>query len=96
MHTVTLDEAYYRVRSQELNKELISAQKQIHACLDDKKSERLDELKKLIGIMERTKPINEFDKIMFGQTVKQIAVLSETEIRFELIGEVSFMEKITR
>ena len=92
----TLDEAYYRVRSQELNKELMSAQKQIHACLDDKKSERLDELKKLIGIMERAKPINEFDKIMFGQTVKQIAVLSETEIRFELIGEVSFTEKITR
>ena len=92
----TLDGAYFTMRSRELDKKLMMTQKQLHISLDDKDSERLDELRKLIGILEKPEPITKFDEIMFGQTVKQIIVLSETEIRFELIGDISFTEKIAR
>lgn len=92
----TLDGAYFKERSQELDRKLIIAQKRLHANLDDKDSERLDELRKLIGIFERAEPITEFDEIRFGQIVEKITVLSETEIRFDLIGNISFTERIER
>ena len=40
--------------------------------------------------------ITEFDEIKFGQIVEKITVLSESEIRFELIGGIGFMEQIMR
>ncbi|MCM1276526.1 MAG: recombinase family protein [Lachnospiraceae bacterium] len=92
----TLDSAYFKERTQELDRKLITAQKQLHASLDDKDSERLDELRKLIGIFDRTEPIVEFDEIKFGQIVEKITVLSETEIRFDLIGSIGFTERIER
>ena len=92
----TLDAAYFTVRSQELDKKLITAQKLLHANLDDKENERSAELRKLIGILERTEPITEFDEIKFGQIVEKITVLSETEIRFDLIGGIGFTERIER
>ncbi|MCM1277273.1 MAG: recombinase family protein [Lachnospiraceae bacterium] len=91
-----LDGAYFKERTQELDRKLITAQKQLHANLDDKDSERLDELRKLIGIFDRAEPITEFDEIKFGQIVEKITVLSETEIRFDLIGEIGFTERIER
>ncbi len=92
----TLDEAYFKERNQELDRKLITAQKQLHAKFDDEDSERLDELQKLIGIFERAEPIDEFDEIKFGQIVEKITVLSETEIRFDLIGNIGFTERIER
>ncbi len=92
----TLDGAYFKERTQELNRKLITGQKQLNASLNDKDSERLDELRKLIGIFERTEPITEFDEIKFGQIVEKITVLSETEIRFDLIGGIGFTERIVR
>ena len=72
------------------------AQKKLNASLDDEDKERLDNIKKLIGIFEKTEPISEFNEILFKHTVKQITVLSETEIRFDLIGEIGFTERIVR
>ena len=92
----TLDGAYFKERTQELDRKLLIAQKQLHANLDDKDSERLDELRKLIGIFERAKPIDKFDEIKFGQIVEKITVLSEQEIRFDLIGKIGFTERIER
>lgn len=92
----TLDGAYFTVRTQELDRKLLTAQKQLHANLDDKDGERLDELRKLIGIFERTEQIDEFDEIKFGLIVEKITVLSESEIRFDLIGGIGFTERIVR
>ena len=92
----TLDGAYFTVRTQELDRKLLTAQKQLHANLDDKDGERLDELRKLIGIFERAEQIDEFDEIKFGQIVEKITVLSESEIRFDLIGGIGFTERIVR
>ena len=92
----TLDEGYFIMRSRELDKKLEMTQKQLHISLEDKDSERLDNLKKLIGILEKSEPITEFDEIKFGQTVDKITVLSETEIRFDLIGGIGFTERIVR
>lgn len=92
----TLDRAYFKGRTQELDRKLITAQKQLRATLDDECSERLDELRKLIGIFERAEPITEFDEIKFGQIVEKITVLSETEIWFDLIGGIGFTERIAR
>lgn len=92
----TLDEAYFKARSQELDRKLLTAQKQLHACLDDKDSERLDNLRKLIKILERAETVTKFDEIIFGQIVDKITVLSETEIRYDLIGGIGFTERIER
>ena len=86
----TLDDAYFKSRSQELDRKLMTAQKQLRASLDDEENERLDELRKLIAILEKSAPITEFDEIKFGQIVSKITVLSESEIRFYLIGGVGF------
>ena len=92
----TLDGAYYTKRTQELDRKLLTAQKQLHASLDDKDGERLDHLRRLIRILEKAEPITEFDEIKFGQIVDKITVLSETEIRFDLIGGIGFTERIKR
>ncbi len=92
----TLDGAYFTVRTQELDRKLLIAQKQLHANIDDKDGERLDELRKLIGIFERAEQIDEFDEIKFGLIVEKITVLSESEIRFDLIGGIGFTERIVR
>ena len=92
----TLDGAYFKERTQELDRKLMVAQKQLHANLDDRDSERLDRLRKLIGIFEKAEPIIEFDEIKFGQIVEKITVLSEKEIRFDLIGKIGFTEQIER
>lgn len=92
----TLDAAYFMERTKELDRKLMTAQKQLHANLDDKDGERLDNLRKLIGIFDKAEQIDEFDEIKFGQIVEKITVLSETEIRFDLIGRISFTEQIER
>lgn len=92
----TLDGAYFTVRTQELDRKLITAQKQLHSSLDDNDCERLGELRKLIGILERAEQIDEFDEIKFGLIVEKITVLSEPEIRFDLIGGIGFTERIVR
>lgn len=92
----TLDDAYFKSRSQELDRKLMTAQKQLRASLDDEENERLDELRKLIVILEKSEPITEFDEIKFGQIVSKITVLSESEIRFNLIGRICFTEPIER
>ena len=92
----TLDGAYFTKRTQELDRKLLTAQKRLHANLDDKDGERLDELRKLIGIFDRAEPIPDFDEIKFGKVVEKITVLSETEIRFDLIGGIGFTERIVR
>ena len=92
----TLDAAYFMERTKELDRKLMTAQKQLHANLDDKDGERLDNLRKLIGIFDKAEQIDEFDEIKFGQIVEKITVLSESEIRFELIGRIGFVEQIMR
>ena len=92
----TLDGAYFKERSAELDRKLLNTQKQLRASLDDSDSERLDELRKLIAILEKSEQITEFDEIKFGQIVEKITVLSDTEIRFELIGKIGFTERIAR
>lgn len=82
--------------SQELDRKLMIAQKKLNASIDDEGKERLDDIKKLIEIFEKADPISEFDEIAFNQTARQITVLSETEIRFDLIGEIGFAEQIER
>ncbi len=91
----TLDAAYFTERSQELERKMQAAQKQLNASLD-MNDERLGELRKLIKIFEKAEPISEFDEIKFGQTVKQITMLSKSEIKFDLIGGIGFTERIER
>lgn len=91
----TLDDAYFKSRSQELDRKLLNAQKRLNSSLDED-SEALNELRKLIGIFEKSEPITEFDEIKFAQIIEKIIVLSESEIRFELIGGIGFTEPIER
>ena len=92
----TLDGAYFKERSAELDRKLLNSQKQLRASLDDSDRERLDELRKLISMLEKSEQITEFDEIKFGQIVERITVLSNAEIRFELIGKIGFTERIAR
>ena len=92
----TLDSVYFTKSSQELDRKLIIAQKMLHANLDDGGRERLDELRELMGIFDKAQPITEFNEIIFKQIVKQITVLSEKQIRFDLIGGIGFTEQIER
>jgi len=92
----TLDSAYFKERTRELDRKLLTTQKQLHASLDDEESERINELRKLIGIFERAETITKFDEVKFGQVVEKITVLSESEIRFDLISGISFTEQIVR
>ena len=92
----TLDGAYYAERSQELDRKLLTLQKQLNAELNDDDNNRLDELRKLIGILEKSEPISTFDKIKFEQIVERITVISESEIRLKLIGGIGFTEQIER
>ncbi|MCH5204953.1 MAG: recombinase family protein [Oscillospiraceae bacterium] len=92
----TLDGAYFKERNQELDRKLLALQKQLNAELNSDNSNQIDELRKLISILEKSEPIDEFDEIKFGQIVEKITVLSETEIRFGLIGGISFTERIAR
>ncbi len=92
----TLDSAYFKERSQELDRKLLTAQRQLNANLDDQDSERLDGLRKLTEIFNRAEPITEFDEIKFAQIVEKITVLSESGIRFDLIGGIGFTEQIKR
>ncbi len=92
----TLDGAYFKERTQELDRKLLTTQKQLRASLNDEESERLDELRRLIGIFEKAEPITQFNDIKFGQIVNKITVISETEIRFDLIGGIGFTEGIAR
>ncbi len=91
----TLDEAYFTERSQELDRKLQAAQKQLNASLD-MNDEKLGELRKLTKIFEKAEPIIEFDEIKFERIVNQIIVLSDSEIRFDLIGGIGFTERIER
>ncbi len=92
----TLDGAYFKERTQELDRKLLTAQKQLRANLNDEESEQLDELRRLIGIFERAELIAEFNDIKFGQIVNKITVISETKIRFDLIGGIGFTKRIAR
>ena len=92
----TIDGAYFKERSAELDRKLLNSQKQLRASLDDSDSERLDELRRLIAILEKSEQITEFDEVKFGQIVERITVLSDSEIRFELIGKIGFTERIAR
>ena len=92
----TLDGAYFKECTQEIDRKLLTAQKQLHANLDDEESERLENLRKLIGILEKSESITEFDEIKLGQIVEKITVLSESEIRFDLIGGIGLTERIAR
>ena len=92
----TLDGAYFKERNQELDRKLLALQKQLNAELNSDNSNQIDELRKLISIIEKSESIIEFDEIKFGQIVEKITVLSEKEIRFDLIGEISFTELIAR
>ena len=52
--------------------------------------------RKLIGIFERAEPITQFNDIKFGQIVNKITVISDTKIRFDLIGGIGLTERIER
>ena len=92
----TLDGAYFKERTQELDRKLLTTQKQLRANLNDEESERFDKLRKLIGIFERAEPITQFNYIKFGQIVNKITVISDTKIRFDLIGGIGLTERIER
>jgi hypothetical protein len=80
-----------------LEKNIDSLQKRLDAFEEDDENGRiLGKFRKLIGIFERAETITEFDEIKFGQIVEKITVLSESKIRFELIGGIGFVEQIMR
>lgn len=92
-----LDAAYYTEKAAALEKNIDSLQKRLDAFEEDDENGRiLGKFRKLIGIFERAETITEFDEIKFGQIVEKITVLSESEIRFELIGGIGFVEQIIR
>ena len=92
-----LDTVYFTSRSQELDRNLVQLHKQLHAMLNsDEDEERLGKLKMLIAILESSEQITEFDEEKFSSIVERIIVISEKEIRFELIGGIAFNEPIQR
>ncbi len=92
-----LDSVYFTTRSQELDRNLVQLHKQLHAMLNsDEDEERLGKIKKLISVLESSEQITEFDEEKFSDIVERIIVLSEKEIRFEIIGGIAFNESIQR
>ena len=92
-----LDSVYFTSRSQELDRSLVQLHKQLHAILNsDEDEERLGKIKKLISVLESSEQIAEFDEEKFCNIVERIIVLSEKEIRFELISGIAFNEQIQR
>ncbi len=92
-----LDSVYFTTRSQELDRNLVQLHKQLHAIPDsDEDEERLSQIKRLISLIENSEQITEFDDEKFSSIVERIIVLSEKEIRFELIGGIAFNEPIQR
>ena len=92
-----LDSVYFTSRSQELERNLVQLHKQLHAILNnDDDEERLAKIKKLISVLESSEQITEFDEKKLSSIVERITVLSEKEIRFELIGDIAFNEPIQR
>ena len=63
---------------------------------NDEDEERLGKIKKLIAVLESSEQITEFDEEKFDSVVERITVLSEKEIRFEIIGDIAFNELIQR
>ncbi len=93
----TLDEAYCTAKSTELDSRHISLQKRLRAMTgSDEERERISELKRLAELLQSTEPITEFDEILFAQTVEQIVVISDTELKFRLVGGLELTESISR
>ena len=92
-----IDPVYYTLHSNEIERNLEQLQKQLRSMLNnDDKEEGLGKLKRLISILEGSEQITEFDEEIFRQIVERIIVISEKEIRFELICGMSFNEPIQR
>lgn len=91
-----IEPVYFAARSQELDRNLVQLQNRLHSMLDGEDDERLDNLRKLISLLEKGDLLTEFDEEKFGSIVEKITVLSENEIRFELVGGVGFNEQIQR
>lgn len=91
-----IEPVYFAARSQELDRNLVQLQNQLHSMLDGEDDERLDNLRKLISVLEKAERLTEFDEEKFGSIVEKITVLSESKIRFELVGGVGFNEQIQR
>ncbi|MBP1562564.1 MAG: recombinase family protein [Oscillospiraceae bacterium] len=91
-----IEPVYFAARSQELDRNLVQLQNRLHSMLDGEDDDRLDNLRKLISVLEKAELITGFDEDKFGSIVEKITVLSESEIRFELFGGVGFNEQIQR
>ncbi len=91
-----IEPVYFAARSQELDRNLVQLQNRLHSMLDGEDDDRLDNLRKLITVLEKAELITGFDEDKFGSIVEKITVLSENEIRFELVGGVGFNEQIQR
>lgn len=91
-----IESVYFAARSQELDRNLVQLQNRLHSMLDGEDDDRPDNLLKLISVLEKAELLTNFDEDKFGSIVDKITVLSESEIRFELVGGVGFNEQIQR
>lgn len=92
-----LDTAYFTEHSTQLDRKLMNLQNQLHSLMgNDEDDSEIEGIKLLISMFENAEPITEFDENLFWQTVEKITVLSNTELKFKLIGGVEFTEKIQR
>lgn len=91
-----IEPVYFSARSRELDRNLVRLQNRLHSMLDGEDDERLENLRKLIAVLEKDELLTEFDEDKFGSIVEKITVLSDCEMRFELISGVGFNEKIRR
>ena len=54
----------------------------------------LDELKSLYRCLDECETTAEIDKVLFEQIVKKITVIDNSTIRFRLLGDIEFEERI--
>ena len=62
---------------------------------EDVEDQQLDSIRELLDIVNEYEPSYEFNAELYRQTVENITVISNSEIRFRLIGGIEFTERIS-
>lgn len=91
-----LDSAEFAEKASEVSNRLTELRASRRKALsEDKDDELIEELHEIYKIMESCEPQAEFDAELFGQIVRRIEVVNNSQIKFKLLGGLEIIEKIS-
>lgn len=90
-----LDSISYTEQSSVVNDKVMNLRIERRRILNESEEhEMIENLKHLDTLLEEYNPTNEFDEELFGEIVKSITLLSNTELNFTLLGGINITERI--